>query len=512
MMAVLMSGAAFAQTARNAPIGGALRGAATEGDGPVATINGSPGGTAVALPSNNVTPGAANYGRRRPPADPRTRYTGRPSTSLRPLPGLTPYPTAPVLRQRGPAAVTATTRPTPTIAQTPPIPRKTPPRPIADPYAVDGVMIGNLRLTPYAEVDVGYDSNPNRTGTAIKGSTTVRGEAGFNLQSNWSRHQLTAQGLLGYTRYVNVPSANRPDGTFKANLRLDATKETTVDLELRGGLTTQRPSSAEFSSLGLTVSGRPAVYTVGTTAGVTRTFGRFSLSLSSLIDRTNYENAALSNGSQFNLARDNFTTYGFRTRAAYEITPGISPFVDATADTRRRDNAVDGSGYRRNSNGLTARIGTTFELSRVLTGQVAAGYTQRHYADSRLRDASGPTFDSSLIWLASPLTTVTLRGATDINESTIPGASGSVSRRLSLDVAHTLRRNLTVGALGSVQTNTYQGVKLNENTYSGTLRADYTITKSLVVRGSFTHERLKSSNPGSDYTANIYLVGLRLQR
>ena len=31
------------------------------------------------------------------------------------------------------------------------------------------------------------------------------------------------------------------------------------------------------------------------------------------------------------------------------------------------------------------------------------------------------------------------------------------------------------------------------------------------VRASFTHERLKSTDPGDDYTANVYLVGLRFQ-
>jgi hypothetical protein len=32
-----------------------------------------------------------------------------------------------------------------------------------------------------------------------------------------------------------------------------------------------------------------------------------------------------------------------------------------------------------------------------------------------------------------------------------------------------------------------------------------------VLRASFTHERLKSTDPGSDYSANTYLVGVRFQ-
>ena len=47
---------------------------------------------------------------------------------------------------------------------------------------------------------------------------------------------------------------------------------------------------------------------------------------------------------------------------------------------------------------------------------------------------------------------------------------------------------------------------------SHTIHKPEMLARSIVVRGSFTHERLKSSAPGSDYTANVFLLGLRLQR
>ena len=362
------------------------------------------------------------------------------------------------------------------------------------------------------ETDIGYDSNANQAARGGKGSATVRGETGFALQSNWSDHQLTANGQYGYTKYNSVPNASRPDGSLRANLRLDIRRDTTANFELRGTLSTQQPSAADFTAQGITVSGRPAVYQFGTTAGLTQAFGRFSVTGSALIDRTDYENAKLSNGGAYNLSADNVTAYGLRLRTAYEFTPGVTPFLDLTTDTRVRDNPVDLAGYRRDSNGVTARIGSTFELSRVLTGQIAAGYTQRHYADSRLGDAYGPTLDSSLVWNASPLTTVTLRATTDVAETTIPGASGALSRTGTLQVDHTLMKNLTIGAIASVQNSNYQGVSLSQSTYTGTLKADYNLTRWLVLRGSVSQSRMNSSNPGSSYTDNIFLLGLKLVR
>ena len=194
------------------------------------------------------------------------------------------------------------------------------------------------------------------------------------------------------------------------------------------------------------------------------------------------------------------------------MTEGLTPYVETTLDTRRRDEPIDPSGFARNSTGAAVKVGSTFELSRLLVGQAAVGYGVRHYVDQRLPSLAAPTFDASLIWTATPLTSVTLRGTTTLNETTVANAAGAVNRTVSLDISHALLRNLTLSAVGTVGTNDYRGVALHETTVSGTLKADYNLTRSIVVRGSFTHERLQSSAVGADYTANTFLLGLKLQR
>ena len=61
----------------------------------------------------------------------------------------------------------------------------------------------------------------------------------------------------------------------------------------------------------------------------------------------------------------------------------MKPFVEVGADTRVHDLNADFSGYQRNSNGLTGKVGATFEFTRLLTGEVGVGYTQRDYEDPR---------------------------------------------------------------------------------------------------------------------------------
>ena len=465
-----------------------------------------------------TSPGASgdapNYRQPRPRPDPRRKYPGRAQTYPHPLPALvrSTAPSAARSARQSPGgdATDPAIRPAPTVAALPAIPAKSRPAVESDPYAPAGIGVGSLRLVPYIEADGGYDSNPNRASTGVQGSSMLRTELGGTLKSDWSVHQLTGDWKFGYSKYSGDPTADRPDGQGKLDLRLDATRDTALDLELRGNLDSQRPGSTEFTATN--VRGRPLITTVGTSFGVTEKFNRLELGLHGSLDRTEYEDATLTDGTTLPLSVDNYSAYGLQARIAYEMTPGIKPFVEVSADQRRRDHPVDSSGFLRDSSGIGAKLGSSFELTRLLTGELAVGYAQRSYADTRVPLLSGATVDAALIWTATPLTTVTLKAATSLNETTVPFAAGAVTHTFSTEVSHALLRNLTIGATGSLGINDYQGVSLHEVTLSGGLKADYNLTRSLVVRGSFTHERLQSSAIGSDYTANVFMLGLRLQR
>ena len=469
----------------------------------------------VADPNARSSPGDANYGRPRPPPDPRQAYAGRRKVPPHPLPQLVPTPAPSVQRaQRSNRAANPDpiqVQPAPTVATVPQLPQKTRPRVEEDPFGPVGIGVGSLRLTPYVEGDAGYDSNPNRSSSAsAKGSTILHTEAGLGLKSDWSRHSLTGELRAGYTDVLKDSSASRPDATGRLGLQIDVTRDTLLNFEIRGSIDTQRPGSTELTAT--TVKSRPIVATYGATAGATQNFGPLSIGLRGTVDRTDYADATLTDGTSLPLSANNYTAYGTTGRIAYQVNPAIAPFVEVTADTRKRDQAIDPAGYARDSNGASIRVGSTFEVSRLVTGQASVGYLHRDYADQRLASLSAPTFDASLVWTASPLTTVTLKGATTAQETTVTGVSGAINRALSVEVAHALLRNLKLTALGSLGETDYQGVSLRERTLTGSLRADYNLTRSVVVRGSFTHERLQSSAAGSDYTANVFLLGLKLQR
>ena len=85
-------------------------------------------------------------------------------------------------------------------------------------------------------------------------------------------------------------------------------------------------------------------------------------------------------------------------------------------------------------------------MTRLLTGEIGIGYTQRTYEDPRLEKITGLVGDASLVWTANALTTVKLTGKSSVGESTVPGVSGVLYRDVGLQVDHSFRRWL-IGSL-----------------------------------------------------------------
>ncbi|MDR3460738.1 MAG: outer membrane beta-barrel protein [Beijerinckiaceae bacterium] len=442
-------------------------------------------------------------------------YKPNPKSSP-PLKPLEPYRTAPL----PPKSVTGLPedsidpkQPAPTVAVIPGLPHPRKPVVDDDPFAPLGVGIGDLRLFPFVELNAGYETNPNDSNAAVRSSPEARTEAGFDLRSNFSSGSVTASLRGGYAEYPGDSDANRPDGSGLIDGRIDVTRNDKIDLEGRFTLATQTPGSPLLAVPGSTyLINRPIILTDGATVGATHSFNRLSISLRGTFDRTQYGDGTESDGSIYRFSQDDYNDFGVIARAAYELTPALIPFTEVGYDTRIHDNPIDLSGYARDSNGVTAKVGSTFEFTRLLTGNATLGYADRHYADSRLQDLRGPTVDGTLIYTITPLTTATLRASTFLTETTLPGATGAISRSIGLELAHALFRDFTVSAAGAFQVNQYQGIAVDETFAQATLKATYKLSREVQIFGSLTHQSLASSLEGSSFTNTIFLLGVRLQR
>ncbi|WP_457795575.1 outer membrane beta-barrel protein [Methylocystis sp. S23] len=472
---------------------------------------------------------SANYGAPvkreklpRPYPPPRPLYP--PSFSPRnALPALEPYKTSYVARQRlrlrptaQPNAPLPPVPPPPvTVAVEPPIKAKPKPKVELNPYDPLGVPVGSTLIFPYVQTDGGYDDNPNRLAPTYnpRGSFFFRGEGGVKVKSNWARHRLEGELRGGYSEYFDYPAASRPDASGTMAARYDVTQDTALDLRGRLLLDTQRPGAPAIQpgQSNIYVVNRPIVLGVGTQAGVSQKFGRIGVELRGTYDRVWYQDAQYSDGSTLNLAATSYNGFGGLLRTSYEATPDLKPFVEGTFDARVHDSPTDFNGFYRDSTGYIVRGGAQFNVTEMVKGEVSGGYGRRDYDDPRLVPLRGPVIDAALIYTPSALTTLTLRGSTSMNETTLANASGVLTRSVTATLSHDLLRNLNVTVTGNYFNNNYQGADVQERGGSVGVALDYKVTRTVSLRGGYRYELLDTSFPNADYTANVYLVGLRFQ-
>jgi len=412
----------------------------------------------------------------------------------------------------GPPALADDETPPPTIATIPsPPPRR---RPAADdkPFDPVGIGVGSLRLTAYLEQDFGWASNPGQAAGAQKGSPFETTEGGVSLQSDWSRNDLHGALKSGYTDYFATPGYDAPYANGVVDGRLDVTRDLSFDAEGRFNVAEQTLASLGVVASGAATTEHPLVETYGATLGGAQKFGDLTVALHGTLDSTLYENATLAGGVVDRLSTDDFNDWGLRARLSYQVSPGLSPFVELDFDARRYFDGVDDNGYARDSTGLLGRVGATLAFTQKLTGEASLGYGERAYQDARLPNMRAPLIDASLIWSATPLTTVTAKAQTSLSDTTAAGASGAIQRAYSIEIAHELTRRFTLDATAGYSTDQYVGVAQSDSTASLGLRAEYHLSRDLVLKASATRQQYQSSAPNSNYIANVFMLGIRLQR
>ena len=380
-----------------------------------------------------------------------------------------------------------------------------------DPYDPLGLRLGSFILKPAIELSGGFDSNPERA-TRARGGNVLIVAPELKVQSDWARHEWRADIRGRYKTYPGfdaVPSLDQPFVDSKVAARIDVTRRTRIDLEGRFLLATENPNSPDLPA-GL--AKLPITTTSGVTAGVAHRFNRFELGASGSYDRIVYGNSTLTNGATVSNADRNYDQYGAKLRGSYEVVPGVKPFVEVGADRRIHDLPVDSSGIRRDSTGNEVRAGTTFELTRQLTGSASVGYATRRYQDVTLSDLSGLIADGSLVWSATPLTNVTFTARSQIAESTLTGVSGVLRRDLGVQLDHSFRRWLIGTVKFEYGLDDYVGSTRADQRYALSGMLTHKLSRHAQLKGEVRRQWLTSNAAGADYTADIFLIGLRLQR
>jgi hypothetical protein len=389
-----------------------------------------------------------------------------------------------------------------------------------DPFGAVGDYAGSFLLRGAVELSAGYDTNPGRLAVP-QGSPFYVIAPEFLAVSNWERHAVVADLRGSFTGYGNslMPNADgtalpapinidRPNFIGHVDGRLDVSNDTRLLAQGRLLVTTDNPGSPNIQA-GLRKY--PVYTTVGGTLGFDQNFNRLQVSGGATVDRIDYQWSNLTDGTSSSNDDRNFTQYGGVGRVSYEVMPGLKPFAEVQGNTLVHDLYLDRNGFARNSTGGYVKAGTSFEFSRLLTGELAIGWAERSYVDPRLPKLQGFLTAGSLIWTATPLTTARFITDTQIVETTLPSTAGILVRTYTFEVDHDFRRWLTGIGRFTYGTLDYQGNIRRDRTYSVSGDLIYKMNRNIWLKGTLRRDWLDSNVPGASSNSTVVMLGVRVQ-
>jgi hypothetical protein len=377
-------------------------------------------------------------------------------------------------------------------------------------YEAHGSQLGGFDLLPRLTSSAEFNDNVYATQNNKISDVVVHVTPEVALRSHWSRHSLAAFGRVNLNRYLDHSGEDTTDYSGGISGRLDMLRASSLGAAGTFSRLTEPRTSPDAPA----AAKAPIVYYLSTVGlnGV-HEMTRIKLSGAVNLNHYDYRNGQTLSGQpllQDQRDRDEWSESG---RVEFAESPAVSMYVAGALNQRDYRLGPSATGFARNSTGFSVSTGTSFDITRLIRGDVQVGYMRQSYADPRFKPESGLTFGGAVDWFPSPLITVNLSGSRSIQEAAIANASGYVSTNLALRVDHELLRNVLLRAQGSWGHDNYRGVDRTDNRAAAGLKATYLMNSIVGFSLAYDFQKLSSSGVAKtvSYDDNRVTASLTLQ-
>jgi hypothetical protein len=377
-----------------------------------------------------------------------------------------------------------------------------------DPFAATGIRVGTFIIRPTLEQGVTATSNADASSggePATLSETTLR----LNAISDWSRHTATIDAYGNFRKTISGDEIEETRGGVDAALALDLGNDyrALAELGYEAG-----PESASSPVVIEGTASQPLRQTFNGSLGFEKDVGKARFGITGLVEHHTYGDADLSSGGTLSQEDRDFTLGAVVLRGGYEISPALTPFVEAEFGRRQYTLEEDFSGFQRSSDQVGARAGLELDLAEKLTGEFSAGWIRETFDDDRLNPLSGPTLNADLAWSPERGTIVNLAAATAVEGTTTAGESGSILHAARIGVEREIRANLTANASVGAGYRDYAESDGHDLILTAEAGGTWWLNRYAGLSGRLRHEAMDSNLPDREYEANSVFLGLKLQR
>jgi hypothetical protein len=379
-------------------------------------------------------------------------------------------------------------------------------REAVDPYAPIGLRAGAFTLFPSLEAGSVVSSNVRRTLTDKKADVGLSVRPKLRLESDWVRHQLTANAEFEGRQFLGEEDIKSIGGNIDAGLRLDVRRTTTADIEWNYEATS---TGLESGDLPTDATGSRLDQQFGASAAVTHDFGGVEGRLRLGVSRELFGDVDLAGGlTEDNSDRD-YTELSLSARGSLKTGAILEPFGEIAYVPRIHDQKIDRNGLKRDSQGLRLSAGVTFNDEPVWAGEVAAVMELRDYSDSTLNTALVPGVAASLTWRPTDLTQFEFSAGASLSETVSAGSSATQDWNVGYQMTHALQENLELQAGMNLEFSREEGE--TDITYVGNLGLNWTINPNVVLSAGYEGTFFRGAGPSDDYTDHRLLTSIILR-
>jgi hypothetical protein len=378
------------------------------------------------------------------------------------------------------------------------------PRPDYDPR---GLRLGGFLLFPELTLGAQWDDNIFATNSDTIDDFIFIERPAFTLQSNFPRHDLRVTGFVENGNYKDEHTENYLDFGGAVSGRLDVLRDSRLFGSASAGRAHEPRDSPELVG---TNTRRPVrYYQYLADLGYEHLFNRINVRLVGSFDRRNYRQAVSPN--DFNQNNRDRNIYDANLRTGYFISPRINVFVQGGSFWQKRDQNDQG-GVKRDSNGYSAVVGTSIDITGLLFGEVFGGYTRQEFDDDAFDTQNGFTYGVGLTWNPTGLTSVNLTGRGGFVPTDTAGASTNLQSTIGLRVDHELLRNLLLGAEAGYQRDDFRGDSDDtENAFTVGGDVTYLINRYFSVVGGYGFTKRTADDNTREYNRNLFTIRVNAQ-
>ncbi|MEI9891053.1 MAG: outer membrane beta-barrel protein [Caulobacteraceae bacterium] len=376
-------------------------------------------------------------------------------------------------------------------------------------YDPNPVQLGGFTALPKLDAGVEFNDNIYAVNTGKKSDTIWTVNPEVDIQSNWSRNALQAFVRSATREYSKYSSETTTDYQVGAAGRLDAGEAKLSAGGDTGEMTEPRTSPSTTSG-----NTHPVRYQ--------QTDGFFSavqeLNRVRLTGRIDIANLDYTNGvdpaghSVLEDDRDR-TDYVYSGKAEYAISPDTAVYLNAAYNDHQYRLTPPTVALNKSSHGETVSGGANFDLTNTIRGDIQVGWMQQQFAANVLRTYSGFSALASVEWFPTQLTTVTLTGSRQVQDSATATSAIYIASGVGGQIDHELLRNLILTGRVGYEDDAYQGVSRDDKSTNAYVGARYLVNRLVGVTLGYTYANNSSSGSakGPAYTVNRIMASLNLR-